>query len=162
MAAIAIGLAGTVKVLEADASTDQASFGLLVFLIDPSIRILPGTGQYPLPPVPVTQHVFVVVQSLCFPVFVTTSLIIRLSCGYLFQGRAPTIGASVLSRLSGATRPLAAFDEVNAGEVACIEDGSPFPFAFAISHSLPESVGRVLDPILWDTYTREAVGVELL
>jgi hypothetical protein len=147
-AAITIGFAGIVKVLVADEITDQASLGLLVFLIEPSIKMVPGTGQKPLPPVPVTQHVFVVVQSLCFPVFVTTSLIMRVSCGYLFQGRAPTIGESVLRRPSGATRLLAAFDEVNAGAVDCIEDGSPLPFAFAINHSLPESLGRVLEPML--------------
>ena len=56
----------------------------------------------------------------------------------------------------------AAFDEVKAGELACIDDGSPLPFALAINHSLPESVGRVFVPILWETYTFEAVGVELL
>jgi hypothetical protein len=93
----------------------------------------------------------VVVQSLCFPVLVTTSLIIRLSCGYLFQKRAPTFGVIVLKREVGATRFTAAFESGNAGESACIEDGKPLPFAFAISHSLPESVGRVLLPMLRDT-----------
>ena len=57
----------------------------------------------------------------------------------------------VLSRAVGETRLAAAFDNGNAGEVACIEDGNPFPFAFAMSHSLPESVGRVFVEILRDT-----------
>jgi hypothetical protein len=50
----------------------------------------------------------------------------------------------------------------NAGELACIEDGNPLPFALAINHSLPESVGRVFVPMLCETYTRDASGVELL
>jgi hypothetical protein len=68
----------------------------------------------------------------------------------------------VLSRLEGPTRLLAALERANAGESACIEDGSPFPLPFAISHSLPESVGRVLEPMLCETYTLLASGVRLL
>ena len=59
--------------------TDHALIGLLVSLIDPSIRIVPGFGQNPVPPVLVRQHVAVVVQSLCFPLLFTVSLIIRVS-----------------------------------------------------------------------------------
>jgi hypothetical protein len=68
----------------------------------------------------------------------------------------------VLRRAVGLTRLLAALESGNAGDVACMDDGRPLPFAFAINHSLPESVGRVFEPILWETYTREAVGVKLL
>jgi hypothetical protein len=68
----------------------------------------------------------------------------------------------VLRRPPGVTSEFAAFESGNAGEVACIDDGRPLPFAFAINHSLPESVGRVFELILWETYTRDAVGVELL
>lgn len=66
-----------VKVRVTWGMTDQASIGLLVSLTDPSMRILPGVGQKPVPPVLVKQHVAVVVQSLCLPVFVTVSLMIR-------------------------------------------------------------------------------------
>ena len=63
-AAITRGFAGILKVRVAVGITDQESIGLLVSLIDPSIRILPGVGQNPVPPVPVSQQVAVVVQSL--------------------------------------------------------------------------------------------------
>jgi hypothetical protein len=62
----------------------------------------------------------------------------------------------------GSTRLCAALESVKAGESACMDAGRPFPFAFAISHSLPESVGRVFVLMLCDTYTLDAVGVELL
>lgn len=97
LAAIPIGSDGKVNARLVEVIADHASFGLLEFLILPSIKMVPGTGQYPEPPVPVTQQVFVVVQSLCFPVFVTTSFTIRVSCGYLFQGRAPTSELSDVS-----------------------------------------------------------------
>jgi hypothetical protein len=87
---------------------------------------------------------------------------IRLSCGYLFQGLAPTTGVRALKSAVGLRRSLAAFDSGNAGDVACIVDGSPLPFALAINHSLPESVGLVLEPILRETYIFDALGVELL
>ena len=77
--AITRGLTGMLKVRVAVGITDQASIGLLVSLIEPSIRILPGVGQNPLPPVPVSQQVFVVVQSLWEPELFTTSLIILVS-----------------------------------------------------------------------------------
>jgi hypothetical protein len=146
-----MGFAGMVKDRVAVGITDHASIGCAESLIDPSMSMVPGVGQYPLPPVPVTQQVFVVVQSLCLPVFVATSLMIRVSWGYLFQYRAPTPGVRVLRSAVGATRFVAAFERANAGDVACIEVGNPFPFPFAISHSLPESVGRVLVEILCDT-----------
>ena len=62
--AITRGFAGILNVRVAVGITDHASIGLFVSLIEPSIRILPGVGQNPLPPVPVSQHVSVVVQSL--------------------------------------------------------------------------------------------------
>jgi hypothetical protein len=151
LAAIAIGLAGRVNAREAAVIRDQASTGFVESLIEPSIRILPGVGQNPLPPVFVTQHVAVVVQSLCLPVFVTVSLMIRSSCGYLFHGRAPTSGVRALRSVVGLTRLTAALESGNAGDVACIVDGRPFPFALAINHSLPESVGLVFEPMLRET-----------
>jgi hypothetical protein len=45
LAAIAIGFAGIVNALVVAGITDHASFGLLLSLIDPSIRIDPGVGQ---------------------------------------------------------------------------------------------------------------------
>ena len=65
-------------------------------------------------------------------------------------------------RSPGRARFAAAVESANVGDSDCIDVGNPFPFAFAINHSLPESVGRVLELILCDTYTFEAVGVRLL
>ena len=80
MAAMPIGSVGTIKVRVAAVSFDHASIGWLVSLIEPSISMRPGVGQKPVPPVLVRQHVAVVVQSLCVPVLLVVSVMIRVSC----------------------------------------------------------------------------------
>lgn len=68
----------------------------------------------------------------------------------------------MLNNAVGLTREEAAFERGKAGEITCIELGSPLPLAFAMSHSAPESVGRVLELMLCETKIREANGVRLL